>query len=347
MSYIVHVWEVPVPATAEDAEMTHRLLASQTVPQNPKFVAFARKLTDRFPCITTLDDEAAEDAVWTDGPLNGVTDKPLYGVGLRTDALRAVMPAIIEAARGLGLVVYDMQDGRAFLPDGTVLGASPAQVAAGGTDAGRLQSKAQALSILKEALQPDMDSHGFVSVSYGFVHQLEDVTQHVVFDFSISRKSQIRLQLHIEPNFKGVQKKTMESHHSGACNLMLPVLFEHAALPPFSTVYRTGVQFEVRSEDDLRVLAAALALCMQDLVLEELAKVASIQQMDARFGDYKPEPDRVLGSHGKGDLVVAFLARNPSYPSLIDERIAAEADADRRDGLIALKRDLASLADHH
>lgn len=334
-----------MPSTAKDAEKIHRLLASQAAPQNPKFVAFARKLTDRFPCITTLDDEDAEDAIWTDGPLDGVTGKPLYGVGVRTDALQDVMPVIIDAARGLGLIVYDMQSGLAILPDGKTLGPSSAQIDPGVTDADRLQSKAQALSILKEALQSDMGMHGFVPASYGFVSKLKDVTQHIVFDFSISRESQIRLQVHIEPNFKGVQKKTMEAHHSGACNLMMPVLFKQAALPSFLAVYRTGVQFKVRSVADLRALATALARCMRDLVLGELAKVAGIQQMDEQFGDYRPDPDRVLGSHGKGDLVVAFLARNPSYPSLIDERIAAEPDEERRNGLISLKRDLATLAD--
>ena len=343
MSYIIHVWEAPVPATAEDAERIHRLLAIQTAPQNPKFVAFARKLTDRFPCIMTLDDDEVEYAVWTDGPLDGVTDKPIYGVGLRTDALREVMPAITDAARGLGLVVYDMQGGLAFLPNGKALGAAPAQIMPTGTDAERLQSKAHALSILKEALQPDMDSHGFVSASYGFVSKLKDLTQHIVFDFSIARESQIRLQIQVEPNFKGAQKKAMEAHHSGACNLMLPVLFKQAALPPFSALYRTGVQFKVRSEGDLRGLAASLAPCMRDLVLGELAKVVSIEQMNERFGDYRVDPGRVLGSHGKGDLVVAFLARNPLYPSLIDERITAESDEERRRGLIALKRDLAAL----
>lgn len=194
MSYIIHIWEIPVPSTVEEAEALHQQLASQKGPQNPKFITLARKLTACFPGVTAMDDNDV-DAVWTDGALDGLTDHPVYGIGVRTDALERVLPVLIRLARELQLVVYDMQAARLYRPDGQIMGlAGKARVVASEENGTRedLQGRAHVLTLLKQALEPVMASHGFKPSKVGFGKKLKEVEQHVVFDIGDYVDKEIR-----------------------------------------------------------------------------------------------------------------------------------------------------------
>jgi hypothetical protein len=67
------------------------------------------------------DEEFEEHGVWIDSPIDGRANSPCYALGLRTDALSDVMPFMVVESRNVGLVLFDMQAGCAYLPDGRVL----------------------------------------------------------------------------------------------------------------------------------------------------------------------------------------------------------------------------------
>lgn len=118
MSYTLHLWERPVPADLDEALALHESLAGQHVPQVAAFLTLASRLAARYPSIRTQPDD---DGVWSDGPLDGRTDEPVYSIGIRSQALDEVAPFVVETARALGLTVLDEQAGVVYLPDGRAL----------------------------------------------------------------------------------------------------------------------------------------------------------------------------------------------------------------------------------
>ena len=82
MSYILHIWNQPRPRNwAEVADLAFGR-GSDIVGQEPAFLTLAARLTQRYPCITTLPDE---HAVWSDGPLDGITEERALVLGIARD----------------------------------------------------------------------------------------------------------------------------------------------------------------------------------------------------------------------------------------------------------------------
>lgn len=119
MSYLIHIWESPVPASVAEAIRFLDTSGHEQVGQNPKFISLANALMAAYPCITTLADNDAT-GVWSDGPLDGVTDERCYVLGI-SQHHSEVRQHLVACASRLGLTCFDMQDGRLFLPDGSVL----------------------------------------------------------------------------------------------------------------------------------------------------------------------------------------------------------------------------------
>lgn len=182
MSFVLQIWELPPgsawPRTITEATALVSGLHGGGHGQNPKFIELARRLTARFPCITS--DEGDEDgAAWTDGPLDGITDEAVYGVGLDTDRLEEVRPFVIETALALGLSIEDEQAGEYFLANGQVLSLEAEWEAQRRAEAADLPSK-EALSErvcadladvlarhgFKRAPQQDSRGAGYVSVAF-------------------------------------------------------------------------------------------------------------------------------------------------------------------------------------
>jgi len=344
MSYIVHVWESPVPATVEEAEALHQQLAGQKGPQNPKFITLASKLTACFPGVTVMDDDE-DDAVWTDGALDGLTDHPVYGIGVRTEALEGVLPVLIRLARELQLVVYDMQAARLYRPDGQVMGlAGAVRVVASEENGARedLQGKAHVLTLLKQALEPVMASHGFKPNKVGFGKKLKEVEQHVVFDIGDYVTKEVRIYVRIQLKLPDPLKQIAEDFTSGACELALPVLLEGKGLPLF-TARHVGVEFQARFVDELRNLGHKLVQVFSDVVVPKLADFETIAGLNRSFGDYDAGSDPALTSLLYGDILVAYLCGYPGLFDLIDRRITQAQNEHRVRKLNGLKEALASL----
>jgi hypothetical protein len=125
MSYVVQIWEKPVPASVQEADRINAQLHREGGAQNPKFIELAQRLMARFPgpdAQTGDDVEHGEDGdVWTDVTLDGQADGPVWGVGVLTEHLNTVLPFVFAEAGKLNLLVYDPQAGEVRLSDGRVL----------------------------------------------------------------------------------------------------------------------------------------------------------------------------------------------------------------------------------
>ncbi|KRD55797.1 hypothetical protein ASE52_06155 [Acidovorax sp. Root275] len=115
MSYTLQLWEKPAdwpwPTTKAEAEAQfERAADGPRGPLNPKFVAWARVVEDRFP-------EAWD--IWLGGPED---TEPTFGFGLNTRMSDWGPPFdhACEQAHRLGLNLYDPQNGLHYLANGDV-----------------------------------------------------------------------------------------------------------------------------------------------------------------------------------------------------------------------------------
>jgi hypothetical protein len=159
LSYVVHVWETPLPASvAQASELCARLQREATAP-NPKYLDLASRLTARFPDIDSLDED--DPGVWTDGPLARNASAAVFAIGVQVHALGEVMPVLFEAAKALGLLVYDDQAATVHLPDGQVLGPERAASARSAPPAPVALGRAEVKQAVGAALGPLLTAHGF------------------------------------------------------------------------------------------------------------------------------------------------------------------------------------------
>jgi len=123
VSYVVHVWQAPVPANAREAwDIICRLEFEQnhqaTSVASP-IREFLKRITSRYPDIMDIPDDLVDDlGVWSDGPM--VVSGPIEIVGIVRDRVDEVQPFVVSVAIELGLVCYDMQLNKLYLPHGVV-----------------------------------------------------------------------------------------------------------------------------------------------------------------------------------------------------------------------------------
>ncbi len=131
MSYVIHIWQTPIPTSVLQADKICDRLQESEGRQNPKFIELAKRLSQRYPCRSEMTgDEDDEEGVWLDEPLDGISPSPVLALGIRSDYVIEVMPFVAVTANALGLTVYDTQVGECYLPSGQVL-TMPGQASVG------------------------------------------------------------------------------------------------------------------------------------------------------------------------------------------------------------------------
>ncbi len=117
MSFTFAIAGPDLPESDDDARNTiDRLVRTEVGEPDPVFDTLLDRLTDKYPCITTLPDEGVEElGVWLDGPLRPIRQAaPVFG--LASDRVNDVLPFVIDKANELGLTVYDHQTGDLHRP---------------------------------------------------------------------------------------------------------------------------------------------------------------------------------------------------------------------------------------
>lgn len=322
MSYVLQIWEKPQPRSVEDAARISEKLSEQSTGQNPKFIEFAKRLVDKYPCITTLEDPS--EGAWTDGPLDGVTDEPIYGIGVQMDKLAAVIPYVVAVARTLGLVVFDDQAGQVYLPDERILtlGGRPpvsSQDEAAGNDA--LETASQVVNYVRQKLRPLMARYGFergkryVLFQKAFAdvrHELQCDAVGRPNDFSLKVVYVIRVTL--DDEFTGV----LERDHLYA---NMPRLARKAGLV-LSTGFRSpaSVDYEivVDGKFSLQLTVREVIELLSVAVLPITMQFVSIQSIDQGMneGPLSEAPLDPISRIGM-DIAIAYTAGNPNLDALI------------------------------
>jgi hypothetical protein len=114
MSYVIHLWEHPAPLTIQQAEAQHQALAGKPSPPNPKWKLVAECVEARMEELGEPLEEWPEDS--PPDADHAERTYPLLIPGQDT-----FLEVVVEVATSLGLVVYDDQAARVYLPFGYVI----------------------------------------------------------------------------------------------------------------------------------------------------------------------------------------------------------------------------------
>jgi hypothetical protein len=323
MSYILHIWERPLPASLAEAGQIHtQLSAEQTVP-NPKFVELAKRLTQRHPCITTLDDEDT-NAVWSDGPLDGITARAVYGLGIQTDFVNSVVPFVVETANALGLTVYDMQAAEARLPDGSVLtlpGQSPS-VFAKTTQSEQLESKSQVIQLLLDGLRPLMEGYGFKmeKSNLRFSKKYKECKQCIGLDADpYGPTYQFDILVYVEPKYDGNMMGVVNSHDE-QCWAAVSKFRAHAKAPcpEIAAPKQHGEwQFKAKTITEVNDAVKIITDYLRVAVMPVLSECASFVGIDQYMNSAPIEACPFYRT--PTSLLIAYKAKNLNIQKLAQE----------------------------
>jgi hypothetical protein len=109
MSYTVAIVLPSVPADNAAAWAALDGFIAEQGPRAPAFQELHDRLTARYLCMSSLDDDEIDDAVWSDGPLINNFGHRAAVLGLSIPHVEEVLPFLIATATGLGLIVFDRQ----------------------------------------------------------------------------------------------------------------------------------------------------------------------------------------------------------------------------------------------
>lgn len=295
MSYVIHVWEEPRPASLDDAVRIAFDLGEDVIGQNPGFLVLAGRLVARYPCITT-----DPDGVWSDGPLDGKTEERAYVLGI-SDRHAQVVAFVVECAGKLGLTVFDMQAGCAWLPSGQLLetgAAAPAWI----DQLSPMDIRAAVLDGLMRVLGP---------FGFGYVTQGEPA-----------------LQLAFPGGLHRIVVPIADRHPVYAFSFTLMTKLDAVAAitgAGWATVNdgyfhgESGKQYTVDSRPALALAVTAMNIAAIDKLLPLLDLISDVPGMEALYN--------AAGPFSKDDghiaLILARLAGNPDYAAMRAPILAA------------------------
>jgi hypothetical protein len=118
MSYDVAIVSGTIATSDAAAWSQLDTLLDQRGEPPPVFRRLHDTLVARYPCISTLSDDMADDGAWSSGPLWGEFGPATAHLAIRHSHAEEVTPFIIERARALGLAVFDWTKRHIHRPDG-------------------------------------------------------------------------------------------------------------------------------------------------------------------------------------------------------------------------------------
>ncbi len=154
LSYVIHIWDQPTPASWTQAQALLERLAKQAAPANPRFAKLAQGLQASFPALGTA---------WTLDSPDGVLDEAVWSLGLESGLLPSLYPRLIDQALALGLCVLDEQTGECFVPGPYRLSAAGVQPLDWKTPA-RAAAPASSMDVqgrFRALVLPRLAAHGF------------------------------------------------------------------------------------------------------------------------------------------------------------------------------------------
>jgi len=320
MSYVLHVWEAPVPDSLAGAARTALEMGGDVVGQNPGFIVLAGRLTSRYPC----PGVAPATSVWA-GAVDGKTERRAWTIGIRAEHERVIRFVVRQAIR-LGLCVFDMQQGIAVLPDRRVFG-TPGPVMAGARlpapSGGDSLTRAEVHGGMRRLLQKVFAPFGYLrrdsvdGEAYRLVlpHGFIDIgvaiwEHHSSFSFSLFCSIRHARCVDIVEVFEDVAP---EYRGRGAC-----------AIIHLDDIHPAGIdRIEVDGLLQFYAELSALEAVLRDHLAPLLAQCQSLEGLERHVNRASrirsPKHSHV---HYMDDIVLAWLVGDPEW-----ERISAECSA--------------------
>jgi hypothetical protein len=118
MSYDVAIVATDIVSADADAWLRLDALIEQQGDAPLQFQRLHDRIVARYPCLSMLSDEAAEDCVWSSGPLWSGFSPVAAVLSIRHPRADEVVPFVVETARSLGLSVFDWTTRHIHRPDG-------------------------------------------------------------------------------------------------------------------------------------------------------------------------------------------------------------------------------------
>jgi hypothetical protein len=114
MSYVLHIWEKPIPQDTEEAwNIIDELYDEKDESLSPEwFRPLAARLIEKYPLHIDPENPLG---VWIDNSLEKQSlGYLLYCLGIRSSDIEEVQPFVVKTANELGLVCYDMQEDQIY-----------------------------------------------------------------------------------------------------------------------------------------------------------------------------------------------------------------------------------------
>lgn len=311
MSYVLHIWNQPRPASLAEAAEVAFGSRSDIVGQEPAFLTLVTRLTHRYPCITTLPDD---QGVWSDGPLDGITEERVLVLGIAQDHEQVVEFVALTAGE-LGLSVFDMQEGKAYLPDGIVLDADrPDSTAGARSDGGDVNEFTIREAVLAGLLRI-LGDHGFTRHGSGQKERLRmaipgghvEVLVHV-----IPRGSLYEVFLTLPVRLDHVVEIVLASRLADRNGLDDDQACHNIDFyEDKQERYPSPHKYEISSPDQLRAVIVDMCQKMAQIGIPKIAQCKNLRSFD-RFLNGGTE--LVDSSYGLAyNVTIAKLAGNPDY----------------------------------
>lgn len=307
MSHVLHFWDFPVPKTIADAVRISGELQDRPRAQNSLFLRLAGQLTERHPCITRLDDDDLR-AVWSDGPLDGISGHSIYSLGIQRERLEEVHPVVVEIATALGLVVLDEQQGEAYLPGGAMLTGDGLRV---GRHLGMPLAGALSPSLVErtlyDALLPLLASAGFElnRVLGGLWRADREGSQLLRLNLIEATPALVAFDIDVILNHHGLKAIVEPLLAAATGGEEKYVATATGSLAVFSRFYRMPsglakmgrpIRFELRSLDELRTLVIELRGLVADQLRPKLDECTALAALAYYVHGPGHDVFRIVGS---------------------------------------------------
>ena len=344
MSYVLHLWEKPPaqpwPASVEEAGRVLARLEAEQPGQNPKFLALAAQLTARYPCITSpqAEDIPESEWAWSDGPLDGKTDRAKYSIGLNTGMLDEVHPFVLEQARQLGLNVTDEQAGQVQLANGVMLSITPAAQPAK-SEYDDVPTGRQLDQAVFERLVPFMEERGFKtrksdrSFKRSFPGGWHRVYLFAEDHWPVDSSFQLGAHSRFDAVTDLIASIAFKERPADQVKNMVTTIIGPAKWMDESAEFIDSYKKEyvVRHHAQLETVIAHALRKLDDRLLPILRQCETIEGLD-RLLNPEPVAQSVFFSSYRGGakhIIAACLARNPRTKQLCEEFAANILDASR------------------
>lgn len=342
MSHVIHVWESPVPDGIDAAAAVLSLQGTRATGSHAKFVQLAAALKQRWA--EHLASHPDSDPPWLYDEPPRHRDRAVWAIQVEPSQAELAARLLAAAARPLGLVVFDDQFARLWLPDGRVFGDAPDAPAAASDDARGdppLRSKTQVFGTLHDRLASLLGPLGWTGrrqdAHFAIAH---DETRFEVGFGCVAHAPEFQLSLAVTvlPRL-APPWDALATRWGDRCHLQVePLLARAGAALPGPYVEAHVRYSRVTTEAELAAFADACRAVLAEVVLPFLRSCQTLALLERRLHPPAGEPALFVAPYIASVLAAAL--RRPDVAALIEASVQSRREPWIRDKLRQLAAEI-------